>query len=537
MYKGFFGLKEIPFSIAPNPDYLYMSERHKEALAHLMFGLHETGGFVLLTGEVGTGKTTVSRRLLAQIPEQTQVAFVLNPSLSEWELLASVCDEFNIKYDKENISIKALTDAIKGYLQTQHEAGKRCLLIIDEAQHLRAEVLEQLRLLTNLETNTQKLLQVILIGQPELQALLKRKELRQLAQRITARYHLLPLNKEQVAFYINHRMNIAGCNKAIFTKKAVDLIFKISGGIPRIINLLCDRALMGAYVKEQQKVDATIVKKAAQEALDYEQPVGFFWQSDKFKYSVGAATLTAILLAGAFFYITQPELTDEPISKVQLTGKPSLVGLHNSGAGNRLQTPDTIDTVKNDIHVALANLSTLWKVEYSAPAQDFCENLTTYALKCEKWKGDAGTLVALNIPAVIELYETSGKVFYALLLGVSEGNYTIQLAEHNIEVSEKWFAQRWRGQALLIWQPPHNLLSQVDFESDKSEIQWLDTSLSAVLQMPRRNVEQFDATLANKLSRFQNRYNLPLSPYADKDSLILLQQLLLSNVPKLERGA
>ena len=209
MYLNYFGLSDNPFSIAPNPDYLYMSPRHKEALAHLTFGLSESGGFVMLTGEVGTGKTTVSRKLLQQLPDNTQVAMILNPTLSALELLATVCDELGLPYQEEKASLKYFTDLILSKLEENHQQGMNTVLMVDEAQHLLPEVLEQLRLLTNLETNREKLLKVVLIGQPELQQLLKRNELRQLAQRITARYHLLPLTAPEVSAYIAHRLSVA----------------------------------------------------------------------------------------------------------------------------------------------------------------------------------------------------------------------------------------------------------------------------------------------------------------------------------------
>ena len=182
MYRNFFSLSELPFSISPDPKYLFMSERHREALTHLTYGLGEVGGFALLTGEVGTGKTTISRCLMEQLPDNTQVAFILNPTLSSQELLATLCDQLKIRYRKTDASLKNLTDKISEKLLKNHENEINTLLIIDEAQHLQPEVLEQLRLLTNLETNTKKLLQVILIGQPELQQLLQRRDLRQLAQ-------------------------------------------------------------------------------------------------------------------------------------------------------------------------------------------------------------------------------------------------------------------------------------------------------------------------------------------------------------------
>jgi len=267
MYLNYFGLKDNPFSIAPNPDYLYMSPRHREALAHLTFGLKESGGFVMLTGEVGTGKTTVSRKLLQELPESTQVAMILNPTLSAMELLASICDELNLAYRQQETSLKHFTDKILGKLTQNHQAGMNTVLIIDEAQHLMPEVLEQLRLLTNLETNREKLLKVVLIGQPELQQLLKRNELRQLAQRITARYHLLPLTAPEVKEYVAHRLQVANGSRQIFSSSTLGTVHRISGGIPRVINLLCDRALTLTASKQMLAVKPHIFLAAASQIL------------------------------------------------------------------------------------------------------------------------------------------------------------------------------------------------------------------------------------------------------------------------------
>ncbi|GAA0370204.1 hypothetical protein GCM10009092_38130 [Bowmanella denitrificans] len=267
MYLNYFGLADNPFSIAPNPDYLYMSPRHKEALAHLTFGLRESGGFVMLTGEVGTGKTTVSRKLMQQLPEHTQVAMILNPTLSALELLATICDELGISYHEGQGSLKSYTDKILAHLAANHQKGINTVLIIDEAQHLLPEVLEQLRLLTNLETNREKLLKVVLIGQPELQQLLKRNELRQLAQRITARYHLLPLTGHEVKEYIAHRVQVAGGDASIFARSALSAVYQISGGIPRVINLLCDRALTLSFTKQHAVVRRYIFLAAAAQIL------------------------------------------------------------------------------------------------------------------------------------------------------------------------------------------------------------------------------------------------------------------------------
>ena len=297
MYTQFFGLKEPPFSIAPNPQYLFMSDRHREALSHLTYGLGETGGFVLLTGEVGTGKTTISRHLMAQLPDNMQCAFILNPTLSSQELLATLCDELKIKYRKTGATLKTLTDKIQEKLLKNQNDNINTLLIIDEAQHLQPEVLEQLRLLTNLETNTKKLLQVILIGQPELQQLLKRRDLRQLAQRITARYHLIPLTKQEVTQYIQHRLSVAECYRAIFNKSALAAIHKLSQGIPRLINLLCERSLMIAYNNNDTVVNKKTVMKASVEALGEEIQAEFWWQKLSLHSATNLLSFTILLLS------------------------------------------------------------------------------------------------------------------------------------------------------------------------------------------------------------------------------------------------
>ncbi|MFC1664127.1 ExeA family protein, partial [Pseudomonadota bacterium] len=266
MYTAYFGLSEAPFSITPDPRYLYMSERHREAMAHLFYGLSEGGGFVQLTGEVGTGKTTLCRCMMLGRADNIDLALILNPRISELELLASICDELKIKYPKA-FTAKHLLDRLNTYLLKSHADGRHAVVVIDEAQNLSREVLEQVRLLTNLETSKHKLLQIILIGQPELVTLLNREDLRQLAQRITARYHLLPLSLDDAKEYIKYRLKVAGCDRPLFTRAALRRVFRMSGGIPRLINIICDRALLGAYAKERHIVDSRIVSSAGKEVF------------------------------------------------------------------------------------------------------------------------------------------------------------------------------------------------------------------------------------------------------------------------------
>ena len=305
MYRKYFGIRKAPFSISPDPRYLYMSEQHREALAHLFYGLRIDGGFVLLTGEVGTGKTTICRRLLQQLPKSCIVAFIINPRLSVLELLASICDEFGIDYPKETTSIKVLVDCINACLLDAHANRRKPILIIDEAQSLSYDVLEQIRLLTNLETDQRKLLQIILIGQPELRDRLEEPELRQLAQRIVARYHLGPLAGHETAPYVYHRLAVSGIKDELFTPGGLKRLHALSGGIPRLINTICDRALLGAYVQEKRQVDAPTLARAATEVLG--SPVSRARRYGKGMAWLGAGMALA-LIAAALMYFGRPPI-------------------------------------------------------------------------------------------------------------------------------------------------------------------------------------------------------------------------------------
>ena len=266
MYLDYFGLDSSPFSIVPDHRALYMSPSHREAVAHLLYALSESGGFVQLTGEVGTGKTTVSRYILANLPEDVDVALLINPRITEKQMLQAICDELGIEY-KETISQKDLVTMLNDYLIDAHARARKTVLIVDEAQNLSREVLEQIRLLTNLETSTDKLLQIILIGQPELTYTLQRHDLRQLAQRIVGRFSLAPLSRKETAAYIEHRLKFAGVQRSLFTRSAISRIHQISKGIPRLINVLCDRSLLGAYSQSKSVVDRKTVNRAGKEVF------------------------------------------------------------------------------------------------------------------------------------------------------------------------------------------------------------------------------------------------------------------------------
>lgn len=265
MYINHFGLKEKPFSIAPDPRYLYMSELHREALAHLLYGISSDGCLILLTGDVGTGKTTVCRCLLEQLPDNTDIALIVNPRLTSLELLETICEELEIPMGEGERSVKYYVDSLNHYLLDAHAKGRNTVLLVDEAQNLSLDLLEQLRLLTNLETDRKKLLKIILLGQTELRQILEKPGTDQISQRITSRYHLLPLKRDDVFAYIRHRLAMAGEQEKLFSNAALARVYELSYGIPRLINVLCDRALLGAYVEEKYLVTRKIVNQAARE--------------------------------------------------------------------------------------------------------------------------------------------------------------------------------------------------------------------------------------------------------------------------------
>lgn len=296
MYESFFGLTEPPFSITPDPRYLYPSSRHIEAIGHLFYGVSAAGGFIQLTGEVGTGKTTVVRSLLAREPADVDIALILNPRLTVPEFLQTICEELGIALSQESKpSVKALIDTLTARLLEAHAAGRRVAVLIDEAHLLERDVLEQVRLLTNIETATRKLLQVILIGQPELRELLAREDMRQVAQRITGRLHLDPLSEDETAAYVRHRLRVAGATREIFTSRALRELHRQAGGLPRLVNVIADRAMLGAYAKDRHEITPTLVRAAAAEVSGVER------RSRKWIWLATAATVIVIAISVALF--------------------------------------------------------------------------------------------------------------------------------------------------------------------------------------------------------------------------------------------
>lgn len=554
MYKAFYGLSDNPFSIAPNPHYLFLSDRHREALAHLTYGLGETGGFVLLTGEVGTGKTTVSRCLLGQLPDNTDTAFILNPSLTELELLATLCDELKITYG-DNPTLKQLIDHLSRFLLANHSKGRNTVLIIDEAQHLRPEVLEQLRLLTNLETDTKKLLQVILIGQPELQLLLKRQELRQLAQRITARYHLLPLNEDEIGLYVLHRLQVAGRFEPLFTGKAIKVLQKYSGGIPRLINLLCERALMAGYAQSRLPIDHHMVRQAAVEVLGEAEPT-------QHQYLWPAATVIVLLIA---FGVSYWLLTDKPANaatnlvsqpmpdpiemnpqELNTTAAPPRVEPTNHSSAELSQAPgatpnqrllnEAINQSRN-IDTAFAGLFGLWgKVPYKGLTA--CQSAVEQGLACYQQQGNWMSLTRLNYPAVVYLVDDNQQDFYGAVIAIDGDQLLMQLGEQQLWVDKAWFNQHFSGTFEILWQAPNLPMMDISQKSSPGQLQWLENALAQVNNRNARRVNQFDVQLENDLKAFQSQHGLKADGIAGNQTLVRLNLYLSQQGPRLtDNGA
>jgi general secretion pathway protein A len=383
MYASFYGLNEKPFSITPDPRYLFLSERHAEALAHLVYGINEAGGFIQLTGEVGTGKTTVVRSLLAQAPKHAEIALILNPRMTPAEFLLAICEELGITVDqKSEGSLKDLVDLLSFHLLKAHAAAKRIVLVVDEAQNLSVDVLEQVRLLTNLETETQKLLQIILIGQPELRELLDRVELRQLAQRITGRYHLDPLSGDEAAAYVRHRLRVAGATREIFTNGALREVRRLSGGVPRLINIICDRALLGAFTEDRHVVGAGVVRRAAGEVFGKTMlPRWLPWATGA---AVGAVAVASVALVVPR-YLNSMQPAPAPVAAAPA---PAPKPVPPPGLDELL----TKFPQETDPDNAFNKLFALWGLRYVAGSVDPCSQALQSGLECLTQRGSLAQL-------------------------------------------------------------------------------------------------------------------------------------------------
>jgi general secretion pathway protein A len=526
MYTSFFGLNEKPFSITPDPRYLFMSERHGEALAHLVYGVTESGGFIQLTGEVGTGKTTIVRTLLqSRLPDNADVAVVLNPQLSAIEFLETICEELGVAGVEDKSSSKALIDALNRYLLAAHAEGRRTIVLVDEAQNLARDVLEQVRLLTNLETSKQKLLQIILIGQPELRELLARSDLRQLAQRITGRYHLEPLTRDESALYIEHRLRVAGALGEIFDSAAKREVFRLSQGVPRLINVICDRALLGAYSNESRRVSRTLVRRAAAEISGkvYVPPL-LRWAAPAM---VGMALV--LIVAGGWSFYSQPQATPEQkaasVSPVTTNLPIELPDLDREEATLDEQLRLAVDLTNFD--TALTTLIERWGLAGSS-----CAQLVTMGYECLGQRGSWNNLRQLNRPAILTLTDTQGDSHRVVLSAIENDQAELSIAgvtvSHDLDVvSELWF-----GQYLLIWKPASGIAVALSPGMQDPAVGWLRQSLASIDERYRADPldsELYDRGLADRVREFQRENRLVVDGFAGRQTQIIINSLLASS--------
>ncbi len=540
MYTSFFGLSEKPFAITPNPRYLYMSERHAEALAHLLYGINEAGGFIQLTGEVGTGKTTIVRTLLEQMPQHADVAVILNPRLTPIEFLLTICEELGVFVrDEDEGSIKDLVDILNRRLLAAHAKGRRVVVIVDEAQNLPPETLEQVRLLTNLETPTHKLLQIILIGQPELRELLLRPELRQLAQRITGRYHLEPLSRDETASYIKHRLKVAGTTGEVFTDSALNEVHRLSNGVPRITNVICDRALLGAYSADQHRVAPPLVRRAAGEV--YGQTIGPAWS----RWAIAASVLIIVVLSSFGMWLlvrkdgaaVAPAVANTPAIPAAATPPEPMQQSAPAAVAPAAEPVLDVTTVLRDhqnetsTEEAFARLLALWGGTFKPQSGRPCEQAGNQGLECVYQKGSWGQLRLLNRPAILTLMDQSGLAHQVVVSSLSAETASIDIGQQPQNVSIASLSQYWFGDYLLLWRPQVRGQKSLALGMRSNEVRWLRKSLNALQGTPVHEPisDFYDESLAQMVEDFQRQHRLTADGIAGVQTQIVLDTL--TNTP------
>ncbi len=546
MYTRYFGLKEPPFSIAPDPRYLYLSRRHQEALAHLIYGVTEGGGFVQLTGDVGTGKTMLIRALLERLPSNVDVALVLYPILSVREFISAICDELRLDYVKANATLKSLIDTLNAFLLQNHARGRRTVLIIDEAQNLSREVLEQVRLLTNLETNKEKLLQILLVGQPELNNMLMQDDLRQLAQRITARYSLMSLFPHETSDYILHRCKVAGAKTQLFTRAAMRSVHRFSGGVPRVINMICDRALLGTYARGKMRAGASVVRRGAAQ-VGIVPPRGALLRPG---FTAAAAVAAAVLIGWQLMPVLKPwyssgsavvsaQQVDQPVEETVAQAPPVGVAeppptaqedrsrqtlaadvATQAQEQQAQQEPEQRPTlaelfadpnIATDTETAVAGLFANWGQDYSKlEGTTACARAVKVGLRCIFQSGTWNNLRHLNRPAVIELVDDKRRKHHVLVSALEGNRVLSQIGErqYNFDISE--MDRYWYGQYLLLWKPPlpDERILRVGMRGQS--VVWLRETLARYQREPisAATKDVFDKQLEEQVKAFQREHHL-----------------------------
>jgi general secretion pathway protein A len=519
MYQDHFHLGEMPFSLAPDPRFLFMSERHREAMAHLLYGVGSEGGIVLLTGEVGAGKTTICRSLLEQLPENIDVAFILNPRMTVDELLQTICEEFHIEVAKDNQGIKIYIDALNARLLSSHAQGRRAILIIDEAQNLDSSVLEQLRLLTNLETSSRKLLQIFLIGQPELNDALARPEMKQVSQRVIARFHLTRLSRQEVNAYVLHRLRISGASPLIFPEKLINEIYRASSGVPRLINLICDRALLGAYSQGDQQVTQAVLRQAINEVFGKNTGKA---RTDMIIAAFMVFAVIIVIFAAAQFPETKlfwarlglgnevihpvaavptPALETAPRTKqFVLNASPANLG---NASGSILKWPDNVPQSDSD-KIAFKSLFKLYGVNIESQSNESpCQQAEKIGMRCFTGHGGLTDLVQLDQPVLTRLLMADGKSYSATLVTLDTQTASLMIAGEIQRVSLIELAKSWFGQFVFVWNVPPNFDQQLVINDRGPSVLWLKHALGIIDGVKDDDNDVFDTALAKRVRAFQ----------------------------------
>ncbi|MEY8876496.1 MAG: AAA family ATPase [Leptothrix sp. (in: b-proteobacteria)] len=557
MYASFFGLKQEPFSIAPDPRYLYMSERHREALAHLVYGIDGGGGFVVLTGEIGAGKTTVCRCFLEQVPLDCNVAYIFNPKLSVHEMLKAICDEFGVPpadAASPRVTVQDHVGPLNQFLLDAHAAGRKNVLVIDEAQNLSPTVLEQLRLLTNLETAERKLLQIVLIGQPELRTMLARPDLEQLAQRVIASYHLEPLSEIETALYILHRLRIAGLGTAVpFDRREMQRIHRLSRGVPRRINLLCDRALLGAYAGGSAQVGRQIIDKAAREVFVQGDAARGWRHAPLLRWGISlgsAVALVSVVMqlrtpnaaapavtapAAATASAMRPGVARAPFAAEAASGGVAVMDATSAASAPALAYDrlDLATSWRND-QLAWRALSPSWGALLGDG--DACAEVRKQQLACYRANGSLAQLRQLDRPALLTLIDSNNQRSWVLLDAIGEHAATLRTSAGTVNVPLSALAERWRGEFATLWRTPPGYIDKTPGASPAVD-QWLSRQLSALQQPGSASANPGAAqpaySLQSRLYAFQVAQELQPDGLAGPVTLMKLNRAIGIDEPRL----
>ncbi len=524
MYLEHFHLTEFPFSISPDPHFFYKSKRHQDGLAHLVYGIEFGGGFVVLTGEVGTGKTTLCHCLLEQLPDNLDIALVLNSKLSALELVATICDELSVHYDYSNLSLKQLIDKLNKHLLLAHSKGRKTVILIDEAQNLSIDILEQLRLLTNLETSKSKLLRIILIGQPELKVVLQTPSLRQLNQRITARYHLLPLSYLETKAYIKYRLLVSMGDINLIDESAIRKVYQLSLGTPRLINLLCDRSLLGAYSMNMHKVNSTIVTKAGEEIIP---------ASKKKYFDIKIfSSLTCILLL-TFTSINSSYFSISPINTIinREDDLHNIINEVNPSIINKIpinskeiKFTDWLVTPMHYLDNVILDALHKWSKNFFVSQKINCDSIKSTGLSCFMGKGTWKEVLQIKRPVILE-FVLNNKKYHSLLTGFNHDQTNVQLnGNFNFSVSE--VLKYWEGYYLTFEVPNLNAAKIISYGQSSENVLWLRYVLNSYDGMSCL-VEQplfFDDVLSKRVLRFQHERHLTEDGKVGPQTLVSLKK-------------